>query len=362
MTKVLLTSPITPISPSPYSHRSAQGEIYADQLKHMGYDVTVNYGGKQDLDDFDEVFIYHGNDFGGGLNLFGGLSGLADPAGLVKLFHTNKTVTSLGIPMPDYAKLINDRLAKSKDHDPILNTIDWAKANSLPDRTKFVRFLDTPARSLVVGDSHAIAQYARSVQVHSIPFKTLHGALEIGLDKLVEEIGPRDKWDRIFLYFGNIDIRHHLCRQPEPLSAARDLASRYMEQARGLYRPGSKVRIFEPMPIENESRKLPKTGYYKGTPFYGSWAERDAVRAAFIDQLKIGSDNDVSWMKWTDYLKNEKGELDFEHMERPRSVHLARASYPHWQGPLPPVKEKPAKVAKTKPVAEESAGLATFFG
>jgi len=29
---------------------------------------------------------------------------------------------------------------------------------------------------------------------------------------------------------------------------------------------------------------------------------------------------------------NDKGELDFEHMEKPKSVHLSRASYPHWQG------------------------------
>ena len=31
-------------------------------------------------------------------------------------------------------------------------------------------------------------------------------------------------------------------------------------------------------------------------------------------------------------LMNDKKELDFDKMEKPQSVHLSRASYPHWQG------------------------------
>jgi hypothetical protein len=126
-------------------------------------------------------------------------------------------------------------------------------------------------------------------------------------------------------------VRHHLCRQPNPEQAARDLANRYYEQLSKL--DLAKVYAYELLPIENESRALPKTGYYKGTPFYGDWASRETVRLIFKDEMKkLCAQGSVNFIEWTDYLKNEKGELDFAHMEKPKSVHLSRNSYPHWQG------------------------------
>lgn len=341
--KVMLTSPITPMSPSPYSHRSAQGEIYAEQIRELGHEVTVNYGGKiQDYRGFDKIYIYHGNDFSGGLNLFGGLSGLADPHGLVELFSTDIEVYSIGIPMPDYATLIEDRLKKSKDHDKILDTIEWKKAKDLQNRAIFLKSIPTNNHQLVVGDSHATSLYRPGVQINSIPFKTLHGALNMGLKPLVEDFRPYHDWDRISFYFGNIDIRHHLCRESNPEQAATDLAVRYFEQASSkVYQPGQKIYLYEPLPIENESRKLPKTGFYKGTPFFGSWEQRNRVRAIFVEQLDQMSTREVQLVRWTEDYLNAQAELDFSHMEKPRSIHLARASYPYWQGPIP--KKEPKK-------------------
>jgi ribosome-associated protein len=37
-------------------------------------------------------------------------------------------------------------------------------------------------------------------------------------------------------------------------------------------------------------------------------------------------------IRWTDYLANSFGELDFAKMEKPQSVHLSREFYPHWTG------------------------------
>jgi hypothetical protein len=48
-----------------------------------------------------------------------------------------------------------------------------------------------------------------------------------------------------------------------------------------------------------------------------------------MDELES---NGILVFKWVDKLKNKKGELDFEYMEKPQSIHLSRASYPHWQG------------------------------
>ena len=32
------------------------------------------------------------------------------------------------------------------------------------------------------------------------------------------------------------------------------------------------------------------------------------------------------------YLLNKKGELDFDYMEKPQSIHLSREYYPYWTG------------------------------
>ena len=89
------------------------------------------------------------------------------------------------------------------------------------------------------------------------------------------------------------------------------------------------VTLWELLPIENPERKVPKTGYYKGTAYYGSWEERTEARNVFMETLEASG---KKVFKWVDMLKNSKGELDFEHMEKPQSIHLSRASYPHWQG------------------------------
>ena len=90
--------------------------------------------------------------------------------------------------------------------------------------------------------------------------------------------------------------------------------------------------IYHPLPIENESRKIPKGGQYKGEPFYGSWEERNTIRQIFISTLDSLSNERVKSKAWADYLLNDKGELDFQHMEANRSVHLSRAAYPYWTG------------------------------
>ena len=57
------------------------------------------------------------------------------------------------------------------------------------------------------------------------------------------------------------------------------------------------------------------------------------VRRAFIEtDDNVGFKYGVFLNKWTNYLLNNDGELDFSHMEARKSVHLARSSYPHWQG------------------------------
>ena len=152
----------------------------------------------------------------------------------------------------------------------------------------------------------------------------MFGALKRGLKSFIEPFGPQIK--KLTLYFGNIDIRHHLMRQPDPAAALFAMLDEYEKQIKALNM--DYVELISALPIENESRKLPKTGFYKGTPFAGTWEERTALVTMFNMRLEeICHRNGWEFYSHPNVYKNEKGELDFEVMEKPQSVHLARLYY-----------------------------------
>ena len=234
-----------------------------------------------------------------------------------------KKVYSLWIDHPKYSEMLEPRL--NGEIHPDWHKVDWENLKYIENNAITIREIEIVNRA-VAGDSHAICMYRPGWFVNSVPFKTLHGALKEGLQTFIQ---PHHEIAEF--YFGNIDVRHHLCRQPDPEMATRDLANRYYTQLSQL--DLAKVYAYELLPIEHESRVLPKTGYYKGTPFYGSWDQRNTARLVFKDEMrKLCAQGSVNLIEWVDPLLNEKGELDFECMEKPKSVHLSRNSYPHWQG------------------------------
>lgn len=331
MKSVLVTTPMAPISERISSHRAAQGVIYADQIASAGHDVTINFGGKIDnYNDWDILAVYHGNDWGGSVNMFGGVKAFGAIDHIASLSAFKGEVWSLAVDFPDYAGMIKPRVDKEPDAHPSWKNVNWENLSKMVSAKRVDPNHFAKSGKFAFGDSHAISMYRRGWQINSVPFKTLHGALEMGLRSFVHG----DKYDELEVYFGNIDIRHHLMRQPDPKKATKQVVERYLKQAKDL-RDSVKaevIRIWEPLPIENESRKLPKTGYYKDTPFYGSWADRNEIRQLFRDELLANTNQGIEVFQWTDKLLNAKGELDFEAMEKPQSVHLSRASYPHWTG------------------------------
>ena len=327
--KTLLTQPLSPISNKIHSHKAAQGIIYADQIKNAGIDVTVNMTGTdiKDYNEYDAIYLYHGNDWGGSVNMFGGVEGYANVKYLARLSQYRGKVYSIIFDMPKYSDMIKPRVDKCSNIPLEWNSVDWENLKKIESEAETIDpNLIKQYDKIAIGDSHAISMYRPGWMNVSIPFKTLHGAISMGFDKFI----PEGEYKEIEVYFGNIDIRHHLMRQANPIQATKDLASKYIQEClriKDLY--NANVTIWELLPIENVSRVLPKTGYYKGTAYTGTQYERNNLRKIFKEELKKSS---INVYEWVDCMINTLDELDFSYMEKPKSIHLSRASYPHWTG------------------------------
>ena len=342
--KSLLTAPFIPISSSMHSHRAAQGVIYADQLKNAGIDVTCNMSMHlyhQDHNEFGEMYVYHGNDWGGHLNLFGGLTEFPHVDNFVNFSKFKGKVYSLVIDFPDYYAFLQNKIdlmtAKGKrdNIDSRWLQIDWNNVRRMISTAEKVIPNELVSyNKAAMGDSHGISMYRPGCMINSVPFKTLHGAISQGLETFLPKSDLQ--FEEIEYYFGNIDIRHHLMRQPDPEKATRQLVAEYFDAVNHVLISNNiqHARIYEPLPIENISRSIPKTGWYKGTSYFGSWKERNDIRNIFIDEALTQEIiyNNIEFFRWSNILKNEIGELDFKYMERPKSVHLSREAYPHWDG------------------------------
>jgi len=191
----------------------------------------------------------------------------------------------------------------------------------------------------VLGDSHSLSAWHPEAALCRNDGQTLNGAINKGFETW---LAPFDMAARIEgsgieklrTYFGNIDIRHHICRLyegPDIVSETRKLVKRYfteLDRIKELY-DIKEIEVVAALPIENISRKLPKTGYHKGKPYWGSWDDRDtavqifnAVCRGLCERLE-----GYTFIEWPNHFKNENNELDFAYMERPQSVHISPEHY-----------------------------------
>ena len=350
--KSIIAAPFIPISVGVSSHRAAQGIIYADLLNHYhssdikpslsrsnvqgaGAKIDSKY---EDFNQYDRLYMYHGNDRKAtqkDLNFFGGTKNFPHAYNIRNISKFKGEVYSLEYDMPDYASMLEYKFKCHLEREGTLDTmvpefleVDIENLRAMQERSITIKPQHPTWDSLIIGDSHAICMYREGYNVNSVPFKTLYGALELGLKSFINKTDVK----HIECYFGNIDIRHHICRQPDVKQAIRDLVDRYVEQVNSLDME-SKV-IYELLPIENERRRLPKSGWYMGQQFHGTWAERNAARLYFKEYaMQKVQGTDVEFREWlTPSFYNELGELDFAAMEKPKSVHLSREYYPYWQG------------------------------
>ena len=321
--KNIINCPFIPIAKRAASHRGAQGVIYGDMIKEKYGHCDINYGGEiEDHNNYDTLWVYHGNDWSGGINMFGGVYGFPYVKNTVNFSKFKGKVYSIGMDFPPYHQMVQSKLESAKkDVQPEWNEVDLENLERMFEEAERVDY-PNQTKKLVVGDSHSICMYRPGWTVNSVPFKTLNGALNEGLKSFINI----ETEASVEFYFGNIDKRHHVCRLEGGWEKnVKDLAERYVEEVKNLSVPG---RIYELLPIENESRKIPKSGFYNGKPFNGTWEERNNARKLFNE---IIHDSGLG-IQWTKYLLNKKGELDFDYMEKPQSIHLSREYYPYWNG------------------------------
>ena len=364
--KIAIDQVVGTVSPRPTSHKGGWAYLWANQLKHYfnqlgegDIEIKVLHN-EESWDGYDLIYLDHGMEFNGeSLNLFGGAQD--EPAQrLGRLLSVDPiSLVSLDRAMPDYGALGKGRLKACSD---LWRNTDWDGITAACAKMDFMT-QESMANHigldhLALGDSHTFSMYKPGMAVCRNDGQTMYGALKKGLKTFIDPFGPQIK--KLTLYFGNIDIRHHLMRQENPEIALSNMLMEYEKQIKELNM--DYVELISALPIENESRKLPKTGFYKGTPFAGTWGQRTELVGQFNDILAdICARNGWDHYKHPEVYKNKFGELDFEVMEKPQSVHLARLYY-RWDlendCPNPnllarPTKDKPKKEKPVKELAVE---------
>lgn len=248
------------------------------------------------------IYLNEGVNFKGQFNLFGGVSDKLKKR-LKKLNNYPGILKVWGHDVPDYDGLVAKRGIG-------LGEIFF---QGLIYQEKTI----TPHDNIVIGDSHSISVWEPGYQISRNDGKTLHGAIKDGT--ILEAASG---YRKVRLYFGNIDIRHHVCRYEYSIIGM--LAKKYINVAKELQEKGCEVEFVALLLPETEDRKIPKTGHYKGTPFYGSKEERREKVHIFNELLRHSG---FRVLEWGERLQTEGGFLSTTAMEARQSVHLAPHSY-----------------------------------
>jgi len=325
-----IVSPITTHANRTYSHRTGWGRMWAKCL-----DADLAFA--DDWSQADVAYFEHGMEFNPkskGVNVFlkekSSWDKLAEKANRFVSFTGD--VYSLDVECPDYGARLKSRV---KPHSSdAFKALDFDRITEVCRSAKTLKQSDLDRSGLVLGDSHSLSAWRPDYYLSRNDGKTLNGALKEGFSTWIGEFATEGRLAGLRTYFGNIDVRHHLCRiattRDEQAAATKDLVRRYFEALQQAQNEWGieNVEVVKLLPIENESRKLPKTGYHKGQPFWGTWQERTDVKNLFNECIDRACELvGFTSIEWPEHFTNDAGELDFAYMERPQSVHISPEHY-----------------------------------
>lgn len=279
----VLNNPATSLN----SHSAGMVEIVS---KLFNADILND---RDDWDQYDELIIYHGPNFKAGFfNVIGGINETI-LLRAKKLNEFKKSILSLdGFQLSEFS--IKRKLF-------LYDQVDKYQITQLPERP-----------NLVIGDSHSLSVWPNeNYAISRNDGKTLHGFLKLDVDL--------SAYDHIIMYFGNIDLRFHLARQEDPIEATKKLFKNYIN-----YALKYNITLTTLLPVEDESRKIPQSGQYKGKNFFGSIELRKELRNV-ANQIIIESG--LKYIEWPESYINQDGNLSFDAMEPKQSVHLRPKYY-----------------------------------
>lgn len=301
--KIGLLGIFNEISTSKIHHGYGYIQTLIVQLESLLDKEVVILNTESDLSDYKYLFIDEGVNF---VNKSWNKIGGDFTKTLIKLEKLNnfegKIFYNALKEIPDYQHMIEKRKLDATYKQKIFTAIDFI---SLTDK-------------LVLGDSHSVSVHESGFAMNTINGKTMNGFLNESLKMYVP-----DNITHLRFYAGNIDIRFHFHRLNVDLNQFID------ELENQLINLNLKqIDIVQPLPIEDESRKLPGTGLYNGQPFYGTWEERNEIRNNFSNFLEdMCIRNKFTYIKWPSHFVDENNKLKFEIMEPRQSVHIKPIHY-----------------------------------
>lgn len=299
----------------PGSHKSAWSRLLKCQLETAGFQAYIA-NGDTSYETFDTLLLDNGRGFNGHNFLYSSLDDAVERrlARYAKFVGRDDTeVYSVNQPMPDiYAWCMSKKYFKFTPEE-------------LQLKQKVTHFDQVFSSSTAfIGDSHTPSVWLPGAELHAFDNKTLYNVLNT--QTLMSLVGSHHV--HVQFYFGNADIRHHLMRREDPVKAVQELVRDYAEQAVKVMTRGVQVVLTELLGIEDESRKLPKSAYHKGTPFYGSWAQRNYLKEVFNCQLAFYCKQyGLGCYQHPSMFLGADGKLKFSVMEKPSSIHISPEFY-----------------------------------
>jgi hypothetical protein len=285
------------------SHNGGWTKVCKSIIDHVFRADTCVLTHESNWDEYDMLFINEGVNYKPGVyNFFGGVQD-STVEKLKKLHRFRGKV---------YA--INDEI----DYNDMINKRKELSSLELTFEVPEVFDMSTATDDLVLGDSHSISVHRPGQSISRNDGKTLYGFLKKGIRNYVP---PSVK--KLTIYAGNIDVRFHVERLPQPEITVENLCLNLERQLQRINIES--ICIVGLLPIESEIRKIPNTGKYKGQSFFGSREDRSLTVLHFNRLFsEICKRNGWEYLRWDfDYSK----ELSYDHMEARQSVHLRPTSY-----------------------------------
>jgi len=304
----VITNPINNIPKNEKSHVLGWSLVWKELLG-----ASIDHRCTPQILNADTVYVDHGANFGGTLNLFGGAT--KDIFDRINILLACKNIVSLDWDMPDYGVMLKKRIGANTTCEEI--TEKWC--DMVSKRISSITSLkhkDLKTNGITFGDSHTIAFSGVGDSVYRTDGKTLFGSLRKGLR---EELGRRE--ERLTLCLGSIDIRHHILRHND--FDLKETIKEYIKQGNEL---SDDVWYAAPVPVEFEGRRIPKSGFYKKTPFYGSWKCRWNLTNKFINILHDESKGKVV-LPPKEWYTMDPEKYAKTYMEHGSSFHIAPPYY-----------------------------------